>query len=166
MNEKEVHNLLKRYFDGVTSLDEERKLQHYFADEVPDSLKQFRPLFAFFAKEQTVQPPSRTYPASTPRPYWAILTGIAASITILLITGLPKMQPDSYAYYVDGQRVYDESAAVASAGDKLQMLAASMQKARSSMAAFGKLQESNLPLQQFDKISAAYRKVEKLKIEY
>jgi len=71
------------------------------------------------------------------------------------------MQSDHYVYFVDGQRIYDESAAIALAENKLQLLAVSMQKAQSSMYAFDKVQESNQALQQFGKISDAYQLIEK-----
>jgi len=160
MNEQKIHELLQRYFDGATSLDEERELQRYFAGkEIADSLMAYRPMFTFFSEERAVEPPAQKPAARTIRLNWAIVTGIAASIAILFLVGLPKTQPDQYAYYVDGLRVYDETAAMESAGDKLQMLVASMQKARSSMATFEKVQESNQSLQQFDKVSDAYRKI-------
>ena len=163
MNEQKIHELLQRYFDGATSLDEERELQRYFAGEnIPGSLMAYQPMFAFFAEERAVHPPAQKPAARTIRLNWTIATGIAASIAILFLVSLPKVQHDQYAFYVDGQRVYDESAALGSAEIKLQMMAASMQKARNSMAAFEKVQESNQSLQQFDKISNAYRQMEML----
>ena len=163
MNEQKIHELLQRYFDGATTLDEERELQRYFAGgDISDSLKVYQPLFAFFAEERTLEPPAQKPAARTIRLNWTITTGIAASIAILFIVGLPKTQHDQYAYFVDGQRVYDETAAMESAENKLQMLAASMQKARSSMSALEKVQESNSSLQQFGKISNAYRQMEML----
>ena len=175
MNEQKIHKLLQQYFDGATSLDEERELQRYFtAGNIPDPLIAYQPLFVFFDEERAVEPPVHQPATRTIRLNWAIVAGIAASIAILFLVGLPKSQPqhDQYAYYVDGQRIYDETAAMESADNKLQMLASSMQKARSSMAAFGKVQESNRSLQQFGKISDAYRqmemlgaKLEELKIE-
>ena len=164
MNEQKIHELLRRYFDGATSLDEERELQQYFAgDDISDSLKAYLPMFAFFAEERTVEPPVRKSARTIPL-NWAVITGVAASIAILFLVGLPKMSKthEQYAYYVDGQRVYNETAAMESAEDKLQMLAASMQKAKNSMAAFEKVQESNQSLQQFGKISNAYRQIEEV----
>ena len=164
MNEQKIHELLRRYFDGATSLDEERELQQYFAgDAISDSLKAYQPMFAFLAEERAVEPPVHK-PARTIRLNWAVITGVAASIAILFLISLPKTheQHDQYAYYVDGQRIYNETAAMESAGDKLQMLAESMQKAKNSMAAFEKLQESNQSLQQFSKISDAYRQIEEV----
>jgi hypothetical protein len=164
MNEQKTKELLRRYFDGATSLDEERELQRYFAkSDIPDSLKVYRPMFAFFDEERAVQPPVRK-PVIRRLRLLSIITGIAATIAILIMIGLPKPQTDNYVYYVDGQRVYDETAAIALAENKLQMLAQSMQKAQSSMAAFDKVQESAQSLQQLSKISDVYRQVERILI--
>ena len=163
MNEQKVQDLLRRYFDGATSIDEERELQQYFSEEnIPDSLKAYRPMFAFFAVERAVEPPVRQS-ARTIRLNWTAV-GVAASIAILFLVGWPKTPEthEQYAYYVDGQRVYNEMAAMELADDKLQMLSASMQKAKSSMSAFEKVQESNQSLQQFSKISNAYRQIEEV----
>ena len=163
MNEQMIHDLLRRYFDGATSLDEERELQRYFAEnDVPASLKAYRPMFSFFAEERAVMPPARKPKARIITLNRAIITGIAASIAILFLVGLPpKTQSDLYAYYVDGDRVYNETAAMEAADEKLQLLAASLQKAQNSMAAFDKVQESSQSLQEFSKISGAYQRIEK-----
>ena len=162
MNEQKIHELLQRYFDGATSLDEERELQRYFAGEhISDTLKAYRPMFAFFAEERAIAPPKPKAVIRNLRLNLSIITGIAASIAILFLVGLPQMQPDKYIYLVDGQRIYDQAAAMEAVDDKLQLLAASMQKAQSSMAVFEKVQESNQALQQFSKISDAYQLVER-----
>ena len=161
MNEQKIHELLQRYFDGATSLDEERELQRYFAgNEISDTLKAYRPMFTFFAGERAVAPPQPKAVTRNIRLSLSILTGIAASIAILFLVGLPERQPDQYVYFVDGQRVYNEAAALESAGDKLQLLAVSMQKAQNSMSAFEKVQDSHQALQQFDKISNAFQRIE------
>jgi hypothetical protein len=165
MNEQKIHDLLRLYFDGATSLSEERELQRFFAGkDIPGSLKAYQPMFAFFAEERAVEPPAHKPAARTIRMNWTIVTGIAASIAILFLVGIPKMQPDDYICYVDGQRIYDQTAALESAEDKLQLLAASMQKAQNSMAAFEKVQESAQSLQQFSKISDIYKQVERILI--
>ena len=161
MNEQKIQELLQRYFDGATSLDEERELQRYFAgNEISGPLKAYRPMFAYFAGERAVMPPQPKAVVRNIRLGLSILTGVAASIAILFLVGLPKIQSDKYVYYVDGQRVYNELAALESAEDKLQLLAASMQKAQNSMAAFEKVQDTHQALQQFDKISNAYQRIE------
>jgi len=163
MDEQKIHELLQRYFDGATSLDEERRLQRYFSGgDISDSLKVYLPMFTFFTEERAVEPP-KPKAVTRIRLSLSILTGIAASIAILFLVGVPKMQSDNYVYFVDGQRIYDKAAAIESAEDKLQLLTASMQKAQNSMAAFGKVQESNQALQQFEKISNAYQRIELIK---
>ena len=163
MNEQRVHELLQRYFDGATSLEEERNLQRYFAGcDVHESLKAYRPMFTFFAQERAVEPPIRKTQARKISLNMSIITAIAASIALLLWIGLPMMKSDDYVYFVNGQRIYDENAAIALAEDNLQMLAASMQSALNGMTALDKLQESNQSLQQFSIISNAYRQIEEL----
>ena len=154
MDKQKIQELLKRYFEATTTLDEERDLQRYFAgSRIDDSLKVYRPLFTFFAEERAIEPPA--YKTRTIRLKWSVITAIAASIALLLWLGTPKTEPvENFVYIVDGKRVYDETAALAIAENKLQMLAESMQTARNSMAAFEKLQESSQPL---IKISNALR---------
>ena len=161
MNEQKIEELLQRYFDGATSLDEERELQRYFAgNDIPGPLKAYRHLFAYFAEERAVQPPKPKAVVRNIRLGLSLLTGVAASIAILFLVGLPQKQPDMYVYYVDGQRVYNEVAALETAEYKLQLLAASMQKAQNGMAALDKVQDGNQALQQFDKISNAFQRIE------
>ena len=170
MNEQKIHELLQQYFNGATSLAEERDLQRYFAgSDIHESLKAYRPLFDFFAEERTVEPSTtlKEIPTQKTRNFRLplyILTGIAASIAILFLLGLPKIQSDEYIYFVNGQRVYDQTAALEMAENKLQLLAMSMQRAQTGMATFDKLQETGQSLQQFSKISDAYKRIE-LKIE-
>ena len=162
MNEQKIHELLQRYFNGASTLDEERELQRYFAGEdISGSLKVYRPMFTFFAEERSIQVPQPKSVIRNLRLNLSIITGIAASIAILFLVGYPKMQSHNYVYYVNGQRIYDQMAALESAEDKFQLLAVSMQKARNSMATFDKVQESKQSLQQFDKISNAYQLIEK-----
>ena len=60
MNEQKVNELIQRYFDGATSLDEERELQRYFErGDMPDALKIYSPLFRFFAEERAIEPEAR-----------------------------------------------------------------------------------------------------------
>ena len=163
MNEQKIDELLQRYFNGATSLEEERDLQRYFAgSDIPESLKVYRPLFVFFAEERAIEPP--VHKTRNIRLPLYIITGIAASIAILFMVGVPKMQTDDYIYLVNGQRVYDQTAALEKAENKLQLLAVSMQKAQTGMATFDKLQETGQSLQQFSKISDAYKRIE-LRIE-
>ncbi len=51
--EGEITGLLEKYFEGETSLAEERKLEQYFTEESMDpALVPFRPLFEYFRRER------------------------------------------------------------------------------------------------------------------
>ncbi len=161
MDEQKIQDLLQRYFDGATSLEEERKLQQFFSrEEIPGELKKYQPLFAFFTEEKAIEPPQHKPKGKTIRIPWLIVTGIAASIAILFLVTVPKSQQEEFKYYVDGKRVYDEAAAMETAETKLQMMAMTMQKAKNSMSAFEKVQEGTSSLQQIEKVQEAYHKAE------
>lgn len=52
-NIKHIENLLERYFEGLTTLEEEEQLQHYFlSEDVAPHLAQYRPIFYYFASEK------------------------------------------------------------------------------------------------------------------
>ncbi|GHT21533.1 hypothetical protein FACS189430_01740 [Bacteroidia bacterium] len=157
MNELNVKNLLEKYFEGATSTGEERELKAYFASgQVADSLTAYIPLFAFFAEEKRVTPPVRKT-KTIRRLRWLAAVGIAASIALFVVTR--SGQPE-YVYIMDGVQLYDRQAALATADSKLQLLAASMQKAKAGMSAFDKMQNASQSLEQWEKIPNAFRQVE------
>ena len=162
MNEQKIHELLRSYFDGATSAAEERELRRFFAsEEIPDSLMLYRPMFAYFAREHAVAPPEARPAARFNLRPWVIATGIAASIAVLFLVSRIETSRDEFKYFVDGRRIYDRAAAVESAAGQLQLLAASMQKARKSMDAFEAVGATGQSLQQLNKISGALRYAEK-----
>ena len=86
---KHIEALLDKYWEGDTSIDEERLLKAYFASgEVDDSLRQYAPLFQVFREEQAVQFSQKTAVVPIrPQQYdwkpWAV----AASIALLVTAG-------------------------------------------------------------------------------
>ena len=47
-----IKELLERYFEGLTSVEEEAMLRRFFAcGDVPENLKMYKPLFAYFSDE-------------------------------------------------------------------------------------------------------------------
>ncbi len=84
-----IEALLEKYWEGDTTLEEERLLKTYFASkEVAENLRQYAPLFQVFREEQTVQFSQQTA-ASDIKPVqynwkpWAV----AASLALLLSAG-------------------------------------------------------------------------------
>ncbi len=52
MNTKEIEGILQRYYDGETSLAEEKLLKEFFSGgDVPPQLRLHQPLFRFFTME-------------------------------------------------------------------------------------------------------------------
>ncbi|MBM3403941.1 MAG: hypothetical protein FJY10_03525 [Bacteroidetes bacterium] len=49
MNTKEIYGLIKKYFDGETTLEEEQQLRTFFSQEdVPEELVAFKELFGYY----------------------------------------------------------------------------------------------------------------------
>ena len=99
MTTKVATELLDRYFEGETTLAEEQALAGYFADpeNVAPELRQYAPLFAYWAQERAVQPDNLA-PFRPPvvRRRLAISYSMAAAIAacLLLIAGwflLPQL---------------------------------------------------------------------------
>ena len=52
MNTKEIEELLERYYEGETTLAEEKLLKEFFSlDEVPEHLRQHQAMFRYFTAE-------------------------------------------------------------------------------------------------------------------
>jgi hypothetical protein len=93
MNTQKPEILLQRYFEGDTSLEEERLLRQLFLNnEVPDHLKKYRPLFAMLTDELqhttshefAVPEPAHPWYEHT----WWRNTAVAAAVVLLLGVGL------------------------------------------------------------------------------
>ena len=91
MEENNIHKLLERYWQGETSLEEERLLRDFFSgDSVPDELKSYKPLFIWKNRQKAIlATPVRL---STPRKpvmrYFYPAMKIAASVLIVLMFGI------------------------------------------------------------------------------
>lgn len=110
MEENKIREILERYWEGESSLEEEKELRSYFASsQVSDEFAPFIPLFAFFEEEKYVE---MTTPIEQPKIEksggkiinfkWAI--NVAASIAIFMAMffinrQIQKTQPAQYAYH-------------------------------------------------------------------
>jgi hypothetical protein len=55
MNTKEIEQLLGKYFEGETSLLEEKLLKEFFSgDDIPEDFRQYQPMFSFFNSEASL----------------------------------------------------------------------------------------------------------------
>lgn len=103
MNISEIEILLEKFYNGTTSLPEEKILRDFFqAPHVPEHLMAHKPLFAFYVKEQSGELPDQDFESNltthlvqlqreTPvialpsnRNRMVFLVGIAASFALLI----------------------------------------------------------------------------------
>lgn len=84
---KNIEALLEKYFEGETSAEEEKTLRQFFSSrEVPEHLRMYTPLFAYFDEEirkaegtKVVMPQRRII--------FRWVSGIAAAVLVLLGIG-------------------------------------------------------------------------------
>ncbi|WP_299440989.1 hypothetical protein [uncultured Aquimarina sp.] len=79
-----IEKLLEKYFEGETTLSEEKELKVYFTGEsVPSHLERYKDLFQFFSNESQVTAESEVQ-LSTNRVPWYTWIGVAASIALIV----------------------------------------------------------------------------------
>ena len=87
----DIHNiqaLLKKFWEGETSLEEERQLKSYFASgAIDEQLRQYAPLFQAIREEQAVQLNKPKVIPIRPQQYHWQGWAMAASIALLLAAG-------------------------------------------------------------------------------
>ena len=86
---KEIETLLEKYFEGNTSLSEERRLQEYFNSEnVDDSLQKYKHLFVFFKEASNEKSSSRKFsPKSKNRTLYRQIAVAATFLPIIFVIG-------------------------------------------------------------------------------
>lgn len=86
---KHIQALLEKYWEGETTLEEERQLKGYFAsDSVDAQLQQYASMFQAIREEQTVQLNKPKVIPLRPQQYqWQQGWAVAASIILLLAAG-------------------------------------------------------------------------------
>jgi hypothetical protein len=93
MNKKHIQDLLDKYFEGETSLKEEKELRNFFRKTalLPEEWQSYKQMFAFFEAEGLKTMPSKENVQKKKNIIWMIVTGvsIAASVLILLTIFLP-----------------------------------------------------------------------------
>ena len=86
MELNKIEKLLEKYFEGETTISEEKELKTYFSsDEIAQNLKQYQPLFGYFTHEKDVKfVPKIVLKPTKQRYYWI---SIAASVVVFLGIG-------------------------------------------------------------------------------
>lgn len=99
MDWKELDTIIEKYYDGTTTLDEERTVRLFFesAEAIPEKYKATAELFKVFKLEAEVHHPETITVFKDKRKLsiwkFAGLTGIAASICLIIIFTIINYQP-------------------------------------------------------------------------
>ena len=117
MNTERIDNLLENYFDGKTTVNEEKELRNFFSQkQIPDKYKAEKAMFDFFAASKA--------PKVIKKPLYKMLwvQSVAVSAVVVLAFGLFLQMPQgqvllsggSYVIkdgivYSDPQIVHDEA---------------------------------------------------------
>ena len=82
MELNKIEKLLDKYFDGESSITEEKELQNYFSGKnVAEHLVQYKSLFKYFEKEKKVSSAKTFTVTNSKKSIWL---SIAAAIVVLL----------------------------------------------------------------------------------
>ena len=81
-----IEILLEKYFDGATSIAEEKELQDYFSGDVAQHHEQYKPLFGYFVKEREQQF-EQNIPLQTKKRKVVGWLSVAASVVVLVGVG-------------------------------------------------------------------------------
>ena len=108
----DIEQLIERYFEGLTTSEEEATLRRFFtSDEVPEKMQMHKPLFVYFDAEINA---SLTPPRHHLKPYIYWLSSVAASAAILIGLFVFNLQRTDYPrnsnyVMIDGQCYTDEA---------------------------------------------------------
>ncbi|GHT39534.1 hypothetical protein AGMMS49965_05820 [Bacteroidia bacterium] len=100
-NEKQIAALLDKYFEGLTSLQEEKTLRDYFRQEnISEEFRVYQPIFQYFTSCHCGRAPQSHH-----LPHW--IFAIAASLLLLITVRLAWSVPETSQAYIDGQKQAD-----------------------------------------------------------
>lgn len=132
--------LLELYFEGVSTLEQERELRLYFSSgEVDPDLKRYSSLFEFFNGE--IEKINR----AGSRRYWIkprflySLSSVAAIALFTLIFWPQEQNTGTVRLVLDGLEINNEQAAVSMADDQLQKFSQMMDKVNTKSESLNKL---------------------------
>ena len=173
METKEVKHLLQRYFNGNSTLEEERKLEAYFQSGTIDpELEQYRDFFggindlADTIDDSSIEDDVMNYilenESKDKKKYrwlWQTVTGVAASV-IIVIGGLFFYQQNNQPYE---DTFENPEMAYAYAEDALEYVSAKYNKGLAELSNFDKLEEAQKPLKKgIEPVNAFFENVKQI----
>jgi len=112
MDKDVIKRLVDSYFEGRTTLEDERLLREYFrGDEVAPELEACKPLFAYFDEERQAQQMSDVQPVALLAHrrvlLWSSIAAAACALTLFMLNVL-RQTPDAQSLaYIDGRKFTD-----------------------------------------------------------
>ncbi|PKV51839.1 hypothetical protein ATE84_3939 [Aquimarina sp. MAR_2010_214] len=108
-----IEKLLEKYFEGETTISEEKELKVYFTREtVPSHLERYKGLFQYFSEESTITATKDLKLNSTSRKSRYTWMGIAASIALIagiFLTNIPPNPDETLGTYEDPEIALQET---------------------------------------------------------
>ncbi len=107
-----IEKLLEKYFEGETTISEEKELKVYFTREtVPTHLERYKDLFQFFSKESTITA-TKDLKLKTQRKTRYAWVGVAASVVLIagmFLTNQPPKPDKNLGTYEDPEIALEET---------------------------------------------------------
>ncbi len=144
--------LLDRYYEGQTTLEEERLLREHFAGEASCGTPE-QVIFGA-CDEAASRRPGRTYVVRKRNPRrraWAIAGAAAAMVAVVLTALTTQPKPTIYAY-VNGEPITDYQVAYDYTREAFMVLDDNMQKSTESLASLQTMNESLQYIEMLSKI--------------
>ena len=124
-----IENLIEKYENGDTTLQEEKVLKNYFSnDKVAPHLEQYRVIFNYFAvaKTETLSKPIVLSKPKTKKNYKWI--AVAASIALLFSVFIGQQEYKKYQEKKEAMRIY------AQVSEGLKLLSTNLKKGENAVA--------------------------------
>ncbi len=153
IDNKIIRNILDKYFDALTTLEEEQQLRDYFAGNVASDLIMYKPLFnSFSCEKQSIESTSKCSSTINHNPFvikshsffrWG---SIAAAVAIIFFTIMLLPENDgSLKLTIDGVNVKNNKLALSMAESQLSRV----------NSILGKYEKSSVQLENLNKVGDA-----------
>ncbi|MBP8965921.1 MAG: hypothetical protein KBG33_00835 [Paludibacteraceae bacterium] len=162
---KEIDDLLNKYFEGKTTLEEENYLKSYFRnEEIQPEHEVYKTLFHVFdekAKEKIPQPVDEKNAQPNVKRFWkltAVITGIAAAF-LMIIWVMPIEKNQDFAI-VNGEKIENTQFAQNYALEKLNNVSYKLETNLKPLEAIATVKSRMEPVKKIPEIKKRMEKIE------
>ncbi len=116
----DMKDLFEKYFEGLTSLEEEKRLRDMFRrNEVPDEYMDYAPFFAYVEEESKSFQEVESVRPKFSVPKWTLAISTAAAVLLTIFLVMPNKEDGGTYVAINGEKIYDEEIAMEYALDRL-----------------------------------------------